>query len=511
MKKLKTMLALLLILALVLALAAGCASTSGEPTGSDSSSENTSGEIDTGAAEDEEATPIVFIMRDLRSRGEFSEAVEEKIHEIALEEANVDVDIQWVTFGDWQNKVMLTISSGEQVDVMHLGWNNNVTTMYAAGQLLDISEELQEYAPDAIQIMADYMGTYTFGDGVYGVPTNRNFCKNGYILMRKDILDELGLTEKAENLTSFTEYEEILAAVKENYTDIYPFGSPNGLANDFYIFNGDSFADVDVYDNLGGSMIYCKDDQVQIITDLDCYEEQCARVAKWMDNGWVWPDSVITQDTSDDVLRQGVAFSNTVGSEHGVEVTKSQAYGFDVVVAKFCDGMVKTGQPSSHGIGVPVTSEEPEAACKFINLLYTNSEIMNLLIWGIEGDDYTLEDGQIVLSDANDAYYEGDFLVGNNLLLTPLAGNGADFYEQVAEINATAVRSEYLGFAFDATDMDDVVSQISAVTDEYSKSIVAGGYTADGYAAYKEKLEVAGIRDFQAAYQTQLDAWLASK
>lgn len=130
---------------------------------------------------------------------------------------------------------------------------------------------------------------------------------------------------------------------------------------------------------------------------------------------------------------------------------------------------------------------------------------------GGRGDRAAIEDDQVKQTGADDAYYEADFLVGNNLLLTPLYGNGADFYDKVTEINANAVKSPYLGFAFDATGMDDVVSQISTVYNEYRKSLVAGGYTPEAYAAYKGKLETAGIRAYQQAFQTQLDAWLAAR
>lgn len=451
-------------------------------------------------------------MRDMRSMGEFAGPALEKLSELALERANVELTVELVTGGNWTNAVNLAIAGGEVVDLIHMGWNNNVAGMYAAGQLQPITEYLQQYAPQTLALTAEYIGCYRYNGELYGVPTLRNYSKNGYIVMKKSILDELGLTEKARNLSSFSEFEEIMQAVKDNYTDIYAFGGSSGLWSDGYISNGDNWADYDVYDNLGDtlSMIYCKDDVVSINVDIPHFEAECAMVADWFQKGYVWPDSIITTENYDDLIKNGVIFSLSFGSEHGVEVTKAAAYGFDIVCAQMNTGMVKTNQPVSHGIGVPVTSEDPEAACRVIELLYTDGEAMDLLIWGLEGTDYEIVDGQAKHKEDN-RYMNADFLIGNNLLLTPLYGNGSDFYEQVAEINATSVKSRYLGFAFDSTDTDLVRSQITAVNDQYRKALVAGGYTPEDYAAYKDKLESAGIREYQQLFQTQLDAWLANK
>ena len=36
-------------------------------------------------------------------------------------------------------------------------------------------------------------------------------------------------------------------------------------------------------------------------------------------------------------------------------------------------------------LAIPRTSENPERAMMFINMMHTNKELVNLLVWGIEG------------------------------------------------------------------------------------------------------------------------------
>ena len=131
---------------------------------------------------------------------------------------------------------------------------------------------------------------------------------------------------------------------------------------------------------------------------------------------------------------------------------------------------------------------------------------MMTLVWGVEGTDYTIEDGEV--NHVDKGYLSVDFLLGNNTLLKPQKGNGADFYEIVKATNEAAVKSRYLGFVFDTTDMDLTMSQITAAVDQYYKVIPYGGLEElDNYIA---ALETAGINDLIAAAQTQLDAWLAA-
>ncbi len=135
--------------------------------------------------------------------------------------------------------------------------------------------------------------------------------------------------------------------------------------------------------------------------------------------------------------------------------------------------------------------------------------LMKLFVNGEEGVDYELADGQAKQLDGQ--YCQGNFVFGNNLLAYPLYGNGADFYQQAEQSNKAAECSPYLGFTLNTSDLELVMSQISAVTDQDKCSLQCGGYTKEAYAKYLSKLETAGVQDYLDAVQQQLDAWLAAR
>ncbi|MBO6055058.1 MAG: ABC transporter substrate-binding protein, partial [Oscillospiraceae bacterium] len=375
-----------------------------------------------------------------------------------------------------------------------------------------------EYAPEAMELMAPYTDAYRLNGKLYGFPILKNWVTNGYICMRKDILEELGMLELGQNLDNLDDYEKILAAVHDNYTattGLYAISKEAGRSvTPSNLWNGRKFSDVELYENAGdstGTVMILSDgnNKVTWAQDDPRTEEKLTWVKKWRDNGWVWPDSALTDTHGDELMKQGVSFSVLTGSEIGIEVTKGANIGKEVVCPKYYTGMISTSGVQTWGMGIPVTAEEPEAGAYFMNILFTDPVVMNLITWGVEGVDYDLVDGQVQTREG--MYYESDFIMGNNLLLKPIYGNGPNHYENVAADIAAAKNSEYLGFALDLNPLQDYIANISAVNDQYTPDLYTGNYTPEKFASYKAALETGGVHDYLDAVQKQLDAWLASR
>ncbi len=528
MKQHKVFLALFLVICLFGSLFTAC--TKSTPAGQDASSAADLSSVNTddsnradepqqddSPAEPEEFTDLVVFLYDMRSTGaDFGAPINEAVNNLLRERIQVELEIHWITPGDWATQAVMAISSGDRCDVMNLNPRCRVNNLYPQGLLLPLNDLLETYAPEALALCSDYIDTYSFDGNIWGLPTLRNYCKNGYILMNAVILDDLGLRDFAQDITSWSEYEQILQAVKEHCTDqgkgTYGLGLSQVSCSD-YTCTGDSFDSFAPFDNLGdplGVVYTDREGNVSLFQECDGFLFGSQKAAEWAEKGYQYPDSEYTSETVDGLMTQQVVFSVLLGSEYGVEATKETAYGYDIVCVQLCTGMIKTDQPQFTGVAIPVTAEEPEAACRFINELYTNSELMNLLIYGIEGTDYTIRDSQVVTAEGT--HYSGaDFVLGNSTILTPLMGNGADFYDVVKEINRTADKSPFLGFALDTGDMDLLMSQITAVTDQYAKNMNYGGYTAEKYQQYIDKLYGAGVQDYLDAVAQQLAAWRSQR
>ena len=519
-KSFKAILALVLCLVMVCALFAACSKTTESGNNSSTSTPSTSTETpSSGAPEinfDEEPTDLIFYMFDMRGTGnDYGGNAKQAVHDYVLEKLNISIDQHYVNSGDWANTVPVAISAGERIDVCTGFGGMGITRAYSKGLLMDITDILPVYAPELNELVAPYIGTYTYQGRIFGVPTIRNYAKNGYILLNEELLDEVGATEQARNMKSWSDYEAVMKIFKEKYGDANGIYATRGKTGDWICGNyscvGDSFDSYVLFDNLN-------DATSTIYTDMDgnvlMYQEQPGWIneakimADWMQKGYVWPDSPITSEFVDDTMKQKLVFSFVSGSEFGVDVVKSNSMGFKVMAVQTVGALIKTSQPTFTGMVVPYTSEEPEAAMRFLNLLYTDSTLMNYLIWGVEGKDYELVDGQVKHPEGTDHYTGVDWMHGNSFLLLPLYGNGSDFYTKAKEINDTSALSPYMGFALDSTELENYIADIGAVNDQYTGSMQGGLYTPELYDEYLAKLEVANVRGYLDEVQKQLTAWI---
>ena len=62
----------------------------------------------------------------------------------------------------------------------------------------------------------------------------------------------------------------------------------------------------------------------------------------------------------------------------------------------------------------------------------------------------------------------------------------------------------------DTSDLQLLISQITAVNDQYTNDLRTGLYTPELYAEYKDKLAAAGVREYIDALQNQVSAWIAA-
>ena len=498
-------------------------STGGETAGGSSSDSAASGE-DAGNSGDaagdvtwDEVTEIKVMLMDLRGVSENAQPIIDAMNEITAESAGVTVDVTWAGTGDYAQKLNLAISGNEQLDLAMIIPVEacSFTSLISNQQLMDITEYMNNEGKDALALVSDYIGAYSIDGRIYGVPAYRNYASSIYLIMRKDILEQIGMLEKAENLTTWTEVEEIFAAVAEQ-TDLAPIaGAKNVSYQPGNLFADDSFANTVSFDNLSDvlNVVYTDNDgNVSLLPENEDFKAQLDRVRGWYEKGWVYKDSLVTTDHVDTLLKAGVAFCAIETRELGVEASKLEATGYDMVCVRLAQNMIGSTYVNKFGLGVPVTAEEPEAAIRWLNALYTNPDLTNLLVWGIEGEDYVMVDGEADYPEGKDAssvaYHTADFLYGNYFNAHPWKGNGADFREvALNELNTSPV-SPYLGFAVDQSELTNTIAAITSVVDKYKGTIYCGSYTDEEYEEYVEALKTAGVEEYLAAYQEQLKAWM---
>ncbi len=527
-------------LMLGVSLVAGCGNSEGgqsQDAGTKSNaSVGTEGNEDPGSSSsaaasssDEDMAEIKMVYMPLGSMPKGLQEVEDAINEITEAEINTHVDIDMIESGSYDQQIGLMMSSGEKLDLMltlPIG-SSSYNNMANQKQFMDISSLLSEYGQGVLDTVGNLIEATTVDGKIYAVPTYRTLVTSAYIVMRTDVLEDLGLLEKAQNMTSFTEYEEILEAIKNSDK----WGNLAGIVNSDVdglclplagsYLGVDNFSDATSYDQLGdlNKIIAVdpsgSDDTVKMNFATEEYKAMIDKMRDWYEKGYVYKDAATTEDPAEVLIKNNVGFSYFVEGEIGIEASKTAACGMPMTCVKIETYPISTSSCTKFVWAVPNNATEPEAAVKFMNMMYTDSRIENLLVWGIEGRDYQVKDGVATFVDGQDAnsvaYQTADFMFGNQFLALPWEGQSADFRDIAKEEMDSASESKYLGFSCDTSNIQNQLSAIANVIAEYGPSLESGIAEEGTLDEFIEKLNSVGAQDIVDEYQTQLNEWLADQ
>lgn len=99
---------------------------------------------------------------------------------------------------------------------------------------------------------------------------------------------------------------------------------------------------------------------------------------------------------------------------------------------------------------VSANSKHTEACVKVLTMLNTNPELRNILQYGIEGENYTIDETTGVLERLNNDYMMDIRRTGNCFIAHPEEGLPADYWEDAKAQNNDALINPLLGFDFNA-------------------------------------------------------------
>lgn len=158
------------------------------------------------------------------------------------------------------------------------------------------------------------------------------------------------------------------------------------------------------------------------------------------------------------------------------------------------------------GICISSTCASPEKAMQFLELLYTDPYIVNLMEYGVEGMDYTVTPEG--LADNGGSYF---LLFGqplNQTLRYISAEAGTDYPAKCDAFSARDVVSPAFGFVFDYTPVARELALCQAVVDQYLPVIDCGCVDPDTeIPKFVAALKEAGIDTIVAEKQRQLERW----
>ena len=219
-------------------------------------------------------------------------------------------------------------------------------------------------------------------------------------------------------------------------------------------------------------------------------------------------------------MSQGMVFGFV--SQGGVSLSAesfSKTTGKNLASVPMTDLNTMTGTVVNFSWGVPTSCEHPEKVIQSLELVYTDTDLANLLNYGVEGVHYVTREGSQIIDypegvDSQSCGY-GSF-IGSYGDITKTYQRAPITDEFIASIPnymiPNAPVSKYLGYNFDTSSVAAEVAAVNAVIGQYAPALECG--IVDPNVVLPEflsALETAGIDKVIAENQAQLDAWLATK
>lgn len=443
--------------------------------------------------------------------------VQDAVNEITVPEIGVEVQFMTTPIMEQATKLGLLVSGGEQIDLVCAGLLTTPSNLVADGLLQPITEYVN--ASGLGEIFGDDMGACTINGEVYVIPGSTANGAQNTLYYDADLAEQYGI-EVPEKIDDPADWAELFEQVKASGMEQYPISVGDGVACEYQYIDFESFGDQ--ASNAYGVILDKDADAGQIVNLYATpeYAERCKMTRDWFEKGYSVPDSISNGYTTQDSMTQGVIFSFSSAASSGMNKAYwSKITGHNIGEISTGDVMTRSTNVVNFCWGVSSSCERPDKVVDFLKLLYTNTDLANLMNYGIEGVHYTVTEGSRVIGypegmDAMSCPYGSFVGTYGDILKTyqrePFTDADIEAMAKYAAPQAKA--SKYLGYTFDQTPVSTAVTAVTAVVGQYAPSLACG--TVDPETTIPEfiaALESAGINDIIAENQAQLDAWLAQQ
>lgn len=437
--------------------------------------------------------------------------IEEALSELAQEKIGCTVTLEAFTYGNINDQLTLILSSpDEQLDVMFgRFYGTGISGYVSKGQLTGLNSLLDEYGEGIKNAVGqEYLDAASINGEVYGVTTCRDLGAQVAFLFRKDIVDELGI-----DLSTVKDYEDltpIFEQIHEAHPELYVTGGA-AVQPSFFI---KQFKNVDFLADKLGVLLDYKEPTVSNFFESEEFKNMVELTTEWNQAGYIYPD--ITTDSSNSVqmlLSNGLAASYMQSWKPGAIVeNQNTVQNYELEAAVLEEPAAFTMSVQSWMWAIPSNTKYPEKAMEFMNLLYSDEEVVNLLSYGIEGKHYVMTEDGFATDGPETAGYadKAAWKAGNAYLAHVWEGDDADLYEQLQAFNESAEPSCALGFIMDNSKVSSEYTALQSVLSQY-ENLLEWGFAGDVDATIQEfndALYEAGLQNYMDEKQRQLDEFL---
>ena len=441
--------------------------------------------------------------------------VQKAISNITEEELGIAVELLPVATSDLESSAISTVSYGKQLDLC-LSLGTGVSNLVKTDSILELDELIQEYGQDIIQICQDQLNGGKYGEALYGIPVSYVRGCNGAFIARTSILDKYQI-EIEDRFHSIEELENIFETIK------------NGEGEDFYILAGGfensnlPFDYIYPLDDFGGGMGLLLDEKMETERKVENYyaseeyEKYAKRMYEWAKKGYYSPDAYVSTTIGSVQMASGKYFGVFAGDSGQTVSEYSATVGEECTAIELMPAMVTSGSSSTVLWSITKTCKNPEKTMEFLNLLYKDERIVNLLMYGIEDKSYKVIEkdshGTLISKNENAPYWCDFGVFGDRLKYYILYPGTTRTNEELRKFSeAIEIVSPAVGFTPDFSKCMSEYSYVKNVIFKYRPLINTGAVNPEvELPLFLQELKDAGAEELLKTVSEQYSEFSAEQ
>lgn len=419
------------------------------------------------------------------------------------EKIGVTIDLQYIGWGDWDKKMPTIINSGESYDI---AFAYQYVANAQKGAFADLTELSQKYAKDYMDQLPEMYKKGNEVDGkLYAIPVYGNAWAQQVLTFNDQYVKKYNLDiSKVDG--SYASATEVLRQFHEKEPNIAAFAIGQ-------TFNASSNMDFPLGKDYPFAVRLDTDGAPKIVNQYEDkdFQNNLKTLHQWYKEGLIPTDAAT--NTTGFPLEGNTWFmrEETQGPmDYGDTILRNAAQQ-DLTSRPLTNQLKTTSQAQMANFVVSNTSKNKEKAVEFLNLLNTDPEFLNGLVYGVEGTAWEkVGDNKLKLLDGyKPNQHMAAWNTGNNMLLYTQDTITDEQIKERDESIENAKSSPILGFNVKTDNFKTQLSNIMNVMNRYKANLNTG--SIDPETTIPElisELKKAGWDEAQQDMQKQLDQYV---
>lgn len=320
-----------------------------------------------------------------------------QIEERTRDTLNIDLEFNSAPAGEFKNKMNLLYASGDQFDFQFDAAWLGYTERASKGYYLDLTDLAPQHAPNWLDRLTDNEINALKFEGKL-TSLGWKWPKSGRLvfIMRRDLAEKYDITD----VDTLDDIEEVLAAIAGNEEGIIPLVKQpvSQIGDTIGWFNG-SRGMMEIRD-IGVVYDFENPENLMLRYDPPGIEGFLERMNRWYDNGYLDPNVLNNKTQHKDMLLagKGASMIHIFGSIQTLDTQLREALpesGGAVGWPLFKDEIAALSGPDNNMFSLNRNAANPVKTLQFLNWVLESQENYDLMIYGIQGTHYVLEDGKV--------------------------------------------------------------------------------------------------------------------